>query len=259
VGGLLLLSLLALGGVGAWRVRGQIAARAAADAVAAWQERELELPQARAAIDRAQAALPGEDPVARLRCELEEANVRRLIDAGAPLAAVVGAAESARLAQAQARAVNPADPTLPRRMADFENRLFWRTGRRGDWERHSFEALHSVLALDPLDVESHWELAHLAQRAGRRELRDQQAPIAFRLEPDYALAWDGLSQLYEADGELGRALHAAIRAEEALLNCAIKVRFPEPASSAFYRMNLDTVDLATVRERIRSLRERLYF
>ena len=70
---------------------------------------------------------------------------------------------------------------------------------------------------------------------------------------------DGADRDVEDDGDLEGALHAAVRAEEAWLNCAIKVRFPEAGSSAFYRNNLDTVSLPEVRARIRTLRQTLYF
>jgi O-antigen ligase len=256
---LLGLALAALTGVGLWRTHGLGYERAADEAVAAWLAGRTGLDNARAALDRAESAHPREEKVATLRCDLEEANLRRLLGSPASDAQVLLAAERTRAALDWARAVNPAEPSLPRRAAKLENKIFFRTGRREDWEARSMEALRAVLALDPLDVETRWELANVAQRTGMRALRDEQVKIVFELEPDYALAWDGLARLLEAEGDLEGALHAYVRAEEALLNCAIKVKFPEAESSAFYRNNLGTVDLASVRARIKSLRETLYF
>jgi len=255
---LLAAALLCLTGVAAWRVRGLAAERAADDAVAAFRDGRLDRAGARALVEHAEATLPHEEKVALLRCELEELEFQRRLDASAPYAQLVEAAERARAALELARQVNPADPGLPQREAALENELHYHTGKGKDWQR-SLEALQAVLALDPLDVETHWDLAHIAQRAGLHQLRDEQVKIVFELEPDYALAWDGLARLLESDGDLEGALHAYVRAEEALLNCAIKVHFPEPGSSAFYRNNLETVDLAAVRAHIRSLRQTLYF
>jgi len=258
VAALLVAALLALSGLTVWRTTGLLAARGADEALAAFRENRLDVQGARAAIARAEAALPGELPPLLRRCDLEEAHVRRLLDDAAPGPRVAEAADLARGALDAARAVNPADPSLPRRAADLETELRFRTGRPKDWER-PIKALQSVLALDPLDVETRWELAHVAQRAGQHALRDEQTALVFGLEPDYALAWDGLARLLEADGDLEGALHAAVRAEEAWLNCKIKVHFPEAGSSAFYRNNLDTVSLPELRARIRTLRQTLYF
>jgi len=258
VAALLVVALLALSGLTAWRTSGLLAAREADEALAAFRDGRLDVEAARAAIARAEAALPGELPPRLRRCDLEEAQVRRLLDEAASRPRVAEAAALARAALDSARAINPADPALPRRAAALETELRFRTGRPQDWER-PIEDLQSVLALDPLDVETRWELAHVAQRAGLHALRDEQVALVFGLEPDFALAWDGLARLLEADGDLEDALHAAVRAEEAWFNCAIKVRFPEAGSSAFYRNNLETVSLPELRARIRSLRERLYF
>ena len=258
VAGLLAAALLALAGLGAWRTRALVAERAADDAVAAFRDGELDVAGARALVERAEAMLPGEEKVALLRCDLEEAAFHEQLDALAPYAQLRQAAERVRAALELARQVNPAEPALPQREATLETELRFRTGGGKNWQR-SIEALKAVLALDPLDVETRWQLADIAHRAGQRELRDEQIAIVFQLEPDYALAWDGLARVLEADGDLEGALHACVRAEEALLNCAIKVHFPEPGSSAFYRNNLETVDLPAVRAHIRSLRQTLYF
>lgn len=256
---LLAVGLAALGGVGAWRTHGLGFERTADEALVAWFEGRTDLASARAAVDRAQAVRPREETVALLRCDLEEANFRRLLAGSGSDAQLAAAADQARAALDWARSVNPAEPSLPRRAANLEEQIYFRTGRRHDWQTRSIEALRSVLAIDPLDVETHWELANVAQRSGLRALRDEQVKIVFELEPDYALAWDGLARLLEAEGDPEGALHAYVRAEEALLNCAIKVKFPQPGSRAFYRMNLDTVDLALVREHIRTLRETMHF
>lgn len=258
VASLLALALVALAGAGAWRTRGLVAARAADAGLAAYMDDHLDLEGARALVEKAEAALPGEEKVALLRCDLEKAELERRLDAEAPYARLAEAAGRARSALERARQVNPAEPSLPQREAALENEMRFRTGWGKDWQR-SIDALQAVLALDPLDVEARWQLADIAHRAGLRGLRDEQIAIVFELEPDYALAWDGLARVLESDGDLEGALHAYVRAEEALLNCAIKVHFPEPGSSAFYRNNLETVDLPAVREHIRTLRQTLYF
>lgn len=252
-------TLLALAAVGGLHMRGQRDERRANAAVDAWREGRIDLASARAVLDRAQSELPHEVWPWMLRCDLEETNFRRVLESSRSDAQLVAAAGQARAAFDAARAAHPAEPSLPRRAASIENRLYFRTGLDADWRQRTIEDLQAVLALDPLDVETHWELAHVAQRAGLRELRDRQAAIVFELEPDYALAWDGMARLLQAEGDREGALHAAVRAEEALLNCAIKAHFPNPGSSAFYQNNLDTLDLADVRARIAELREALYF
>ncbi|HZM00570.1 MAG TPA: hypothetical protein VFD43_10000, partial [Planctomycetota bacterium] len=233
--------------------------RAADQAVADFRGGGGDLAAARAAVERAQREQPREEFAARLACELEETQAVRLLEQPASEAAVTEAAGRARLAFQRARFLHPADPSLPRRAAALGNRVYYRTGWPADWLQRAIEDLQAVLALDPLDVESRWELVSVAQRARLHELRDEQLARLFELEPDYAIAWHGLGRLLEADGDLEGALHAYVRAEEALLNCAIKVRFPEPDSSAFYLRNLQAVKLGSLRDRIEDLRQRLYF
>ena len=80
-----------------------------------------------------------------------------------------------------------------------------------------------------------------------------------RLEPDYAWAWLVRARHQEVDGRWEAALHAWLRAREALLNCRIHARVDEPRSRRFYLRNLDLVDLTMIQRRIVALRRQLYF
>jgi tetratricopeptide (TPR) repeat protein len=242
-----------------WRSVGLRQQVAAQDALTAYAEGTAGVEQVRVALGTAERALPGERLPARMTFDFEHALVRRLVEEQAPPVAIREASEAAWSALARARAANGLDPSLPTDGARLAVFLYRKVEQRAELLDRQFELLGQALALDPLDVEGHWRLALEAQRAGRPDLQRREADAALRLEPDYAFAWFVLARFHEADQRLEEALHAYIRAEEAILNCHIKARVAHPRSRAFYVQNLQQTDLAVVRERIQSLRLALYF
>jgi tetratricopeptide (TPR) repeat protein len=191
--------------------------------------------------------------------DFEHELVRRLVADDAAPAQIARAADAAWAALARAREANGLDPTLPADGARLAGFLYRNVERRPELQERQLALLAESLLLDPLDVEGHWQYALEAQRAGRPELVPAAAGAALRLEPDYAYAWFVLARLHEADGRREAALAAYVRAEEAILNCHLKVDVAHPLSRACYLENLERTDLAVVRERIHSLRLALYF
>jgi hypothetical protein len=244
--------------VGGARARSSPSARRD-DAVAAFGDGHLDLAGARALVERAEAKLPGEEKLALLRCDLEEADFDARLDASAPYAELAAAAERVRAALDRARQVNPADPSLPQREAALENELHLPHGPQqglGALDRGPAGGARARPARRRVALAARaTSRSAPAARAARRADRDR-----LQLEPDYALAWDGLARLLESDGDLEGALHAYVRAEEALLKLRDQGPLsPSRAAALFYRNNLETVDLPAVRAHIRSLRQTLYF
>jgi tetratricopeptide (TPR) repeat protein len=256
---LLLLVVLAVSGLVAWRSVGLLRQAEAQRVLAAYAEGRVEVAEVREALDAAERVLPGETLPARLRFDFEHALARRRVEQGAPPAAVRQAADAAWAALARARAANGLDPDLPADGARLAVFLHRNLGPDDALLERQVELLSEALVLDPLDVEGHWQFALEAQRAGRHDLVQPAADRALALEPDYAYAWFVLGRLHEADGRLAAALHAYVRAEEAILNCHVKARVAHPRSREFYVENLERTDFAAVRERIHALRLALYF
>ncbi|MHC5212075.1 MAG: O-antigen ligase family protein [Planctomycetota bacterium] len=255
----LALLVVAVSGVLAWRSSGLRAQELAQQALAAHADGTLDVDEVRAALRDAERGLPNELRPARMRFDFEHALARALVEADAPASEVAEAVDAAWAALDRARAANGLDPSLPADGARLAVFLYRNVERRPELLERQLDLLQERLALDPLDVEGHWQLALEAQRAGRPDLVQSAAAAALRLEPDYAYAWFVLGRLHEAAGSLERALHAYVRAEEAVLNCHIKARVAHPRSRAFYVKNLEKTDLAVVRERIHALRLTLYF
>ncbi|HTE04712.1 MAG TPA: hypothetical protein VK824_00850, partial [Planctomycetota bacterium] len=221
----------------------------------------------RAALDAAEAVRPASAESSLARFTFESRRVERLLDGSASDAAgarqragqVAEPSAQAFAALARARAADGLDPDLPAAGAQFALHRYYRLGRHDD-DFATYEQLQrAALALDPLDVDGHWDLAQEAQRTRRPVLADEQLAEVFRLEPDHAYAWYVLARLAQAQGSRERSLYCYVRASEAVLDCQLKVLAGNPASSAFYQRNLERVDLAEVWKRIWDLRRELYF
>jgi hypothetical protein len=253
---LLAAALLALTAWRGWRTRGSRRALGRRRG-AAFRDGHLDLAGARALVERAEATLPDEEKLALLRCDLEEADFHARLDASAPYAELAEAAERGARRSIVARRSIPADPRCrsarPRsRTSSTTARAAARTGQR------SIEALQAVLALDPLDVESHWHLGpHRAARR-TRELRDEQVEIVFELEPDYALPGTAGPPARVRRRPRGRPPRLRPRRGGA---AQLRDQGPlsRPGSSALLPQQPETVDLPAVRAHIRSLRQTLYF
>ncbi len=202
----------------------------------------------------------------RLRFEFERAVVKQRLADGAPLddPALLAAVDGAWAAMARARDANPRDVYLPRQAANFALLLFRRLGGEPRWIETYFEAMDELLTLDPLDVGARFATALEAHRHDRLVLRDALLAEVFRLEPDDAWAWLVVGRLHEADaaaaggGAAERALHAYVRAEEALLNCHLLAQVGNPRSRSFYGEILAKVERQPLRRRIARLRAELY-
>lgn len=262
VAGAALLVGLALPALALPRARALAAQSAAERAVAAFVAGAPDDPQAlRALCERAERLAPAESRPPRLRFEYEDARLRRLVagEPPAPADALAGTLEAALAALDRARAVHPADAALARQGA----RLCLFAGRevqRSDALRARYlRLMQDALALDPLDVDGHWDLAQEARKHGEHALAQRHLDALFAIEPDHAFAWYSMARLREFDGDLHGALHDYVRAEEAWLNCIVKAEAANPKTRSFYEKNLQKTDLAVVRARLVALREALYF
>jgi len=119
------------------------------------------------------------------------------------------------------------------------------------------EAVEWLLSVDPLDVQSRWELAREAQRVGRRDLFEAQLEEMFEIEPDDAFAWFVLGRFHVFEGRKEKALYAMCRAREAVLNCRIKLSVDSPLSRAYYGRIIEQADLDSIRQNIHQLRREL--
>jgi len=169
-------------------------------------------------------------------------------------------AAAARAALARARASNGLDARLPRASGRFELWFARNTHRQLDAARpRAIADLQAALALDPLDVEGHWELAQEALRAGQPELHDRELAEAVRLAPDFAIAYYVTARREELAGNLEAALCLYDRAARALDLCRERAQIPNAKSRAFYERNLSQVDGDTLRRHVGDLLRSLYF
>ncbi|MGQ0551767.1 MAG: O-antigen ligase family protein [Planctomycetota bacterium] len=246
----------------AWSTRGAKLMGVAQEAQLASQAVEHGAPQlvaeARAAFDAAEAALPLEARTPWQRFLFEQELTRTWLAAESRPAAQ-HAADLALAAVRRARAANGADWVAPREEARFLLFLYRSLERRPEWLEGYFSAMSAVLANDPLDVDGHFDLAQESHRAGYAEQAEAALVQVFRLEPDYAYAWQVWASLLEFEGDLERSVAAWVRAEEAVLNCHVKAQRAHPKTRAFYEKNIVRSDLALIRRRLHELRLRLYF
>lgn len=258
VAGACLLAGLAVGGWAAWRAYGYVLLSRATSAAESWTVADREGP-VRAAFDAAAAALPGELAPPRSRLEFERRVLRDLL-AERPLedAHVQAAIVDAHEAVAACCRANGLDPEARWQGAAMDLMLY-RRSREPAFLAGYVEQAGAALALDPLDVDGHFDLAQEAQRAGRRALADREFAALFGLEPDHALAWLVRARQFELEGEDESALYAWVRTEEALLNDRVKAGVDSPRSREFFEDMLRRVDLEDVRGRIVALRRKLYF
>jgi O-antigen ligase len=255
----LLLGLLG-GGLMLWRAVGLSRLHAAEALAEAWKP-EADPAPVRAALEAAVSSLPGELAPPAARAEFEARVLRALFGASGGTAAddprVRAAVESGERAAALAVAADGTDPEARRLGADIALILWRRVKQRGalaDYVARQQQAL----ALDPLDVEGHFELAQEAQRGGLDELARKEFDEVFRLEPDHAFAWYLLARLREAEGDKEGALYAWDRASEAILNVRIKAQVDTPRSREFFEGLLKKVDQVEVLRRIAALRQELF-
>jgi len=260
--GLALVLGLGAGGLMAWRAVGLSRMHAAEALSEAWQFGDEPAP-VRDALDAALAALPGELNPPAERAAFEARLLRGYF--GATGSAAVGrddprvrqAVEDGMRAATQAVAADGTDPDARRLGADISLVLWRRTKARSSLADY-VERQRAVLALDPLDVEGHFELAQEAQRGGLDELAKKEFDELFRLEPDHAFAWYVLARLREASGDKAGALYAWDRASEAILNVRIKAQADSPRSREFFEGLLRKVDQTEVLQHIAVLRQELF-
>ena len=253
---------LASGALMAWRALGVSRFHDALALSVAWTP-EADPAPVRAAFDKAVAALPGETSAPSERAKFEARVLRALFGAAGTAGAggddprVRAAVDGGMRAAAIAVAADGTDPDMRRLGADIAL-LLWRRVKRPALLTDYVERQQAVLALDPLDVEGHFDLAQEAQRGGLDELAQREFDEVFRLEPDHVFAWYLLARLREASGDKLGALYAWDRASEAILNVRIKAQVDTPRSREFFEGLLRKVDQAEVLQHIAVLRQELF-
>ena len=227
---------------------------------------QVEVGEVRDRLTAVVAAWPDAPPGWSRWMDFEEARLRERLEAGAGPGELAPDVERMHRVMQGARRASPRDVGLARQCADVLLLLHRSLERRDGITLEQtplldawWPAMEALLALDPLDVEARLRVALEAQGADRPGLRDKQMAELLRLEPDYAWAWLVRARHQEVDGRWEAALHAWLRAREALLNCRIHARVDEPRSRRFYLRNLDLVDLTMIQRRIVALRRQLYF
>jgi tetratricopeptide (TPR) repeat protein/O-antigen ligase len=256
----LLGAVLSAAGLTGWRTVGLLSWHGAQRALQAFERGESSADAVRVALDEAERRLPGDAEPVAARLAFELTNLRRRLEGGTQQdAAATDEIAAGWAALERARAANPADHEIAELGGELASLVHRAYVTDLLWQQRAIDLRLEALALDPLDVQGHWALAQQARRLGREELAESAQAEALRLEPDYALAWYTLARLADADGDLPGALHAYVRAEEAVLNCHVKARRANPGVRAFYAENLEGTDLAVIRARLRSLRQELYF
>lgn len=240
--------------------RGRMSAvhNSARSAIEDWISETGELSTARARLDEL-LALAADEPSSHLRVwQLDNRIVRRAekSDTLAEPNVLEAMGEGTRAIE-RACALSPVDAELWRKLAEWRLYLWRLLGKPPQLLVGYVEAMNELLAIDPLDVRSRWELAQEFQRAGRADLFEQQLAQMFEIEPDDALAWFALGRYRMFEGRPEQALYAFCRAREAIFNCRIKLAVDSPRSHAYYERILAQVDLDQVRRLIHQLRREL--
>jgi tetratricopeptide (TPR) repeat protein len=153
-----------------------------------------------------------------------------------------------------ARSLNPADPELVRWHANLELWLHFNANGGGQALDAYFETMDDLLRLDPLDVGAMRRMAVQLGAVGRQAEMDALLDRILELEPDDAMAWIMRGRYSALDGHTESALHAFVRAKEAIFNCRVKAHSNSPRTRRFYEKILQDADLSMVRRSIRNLR-----
>lgn len=225
----------------------------------AWQSGELDIVAARAAVVEAQERAQNTPGAHAHRLRLELAWLRREAGRGAPTAAWLPMAEEAWEAAVRAVRADPADSELRADQGALALFLYRRLDKNPALFERYRQAMLALLVRDPLDTEARLSLAREALSAGRWDLFAAQLATLFEVEPDHAFAWYVLGLHEKRRGHPEKALHALVRAKEAIFNARIKSGLPAPRASAAYERILARVDLERVRTLIAQLRRELYF
>ncbi len=248
---------LAAGAAAVGRAQGPTLVRQA-EALAAALPAGGDVAPVRTAFDTAVAALPGELPPARSRLAFELSLLRARPVADGLDAATLKLAGHALAAAEEAVACDGLDAEVRWQSATVSLLLYRRGKRPEDLQRYLSEA-SEALDLDPLDVAGHFDLAQEALRVDLRAFCARRLERVLELEPDHAFAWFVRARLLELEGDLEAALHAWVRADEAVLNAHRKAAVESPRSRLFFEDIVKRTDLAQVRARIVTLRRELYF
>lgn len=219
----------------------------------------IDTAEVRRLMERAQEARANNPAVHLLRFDFEFAAYREARATGASDDTCGALARAATAAVRRARQLSPRDPEPVAKEARLLRRLYHDSGKAQGVLETYLVTMEELLERDPLDVDSRWALAREALRSERTPFAQRQLDDLFALEPDHAEAWWILGRTREVESDLEAALYAYVRAEEAVLNCRIKLEVANPRSEAFYQRMLDQTDLGDIRRRIAHLRQALYF